>query len=247
MPPEVLEAMIGHAVFNERHLFALSLLVGFWGLLRTGELLGLEKRHFSVTSRSNSVLVSLGYTKGGKRHGAAESVKISVEDVTRRVQQWIEDPTSSKQLTPAPHVWRKLFNETLDASGFSELCFRPYSLRRGGATFLFRQQGSLDRLMIHGRWHAVKTARIYLNEGMAFLASLAVPWKNFSKTLRNQYLNSLKHPLPMLEPMRSRAGGVGKKDRRLKNKSRKKDMRCVISRGLAGCTGYPRYRRLGLT
>ena len=74
--------MIGHAVFNERHLFALSLLVGFWGLLRTGELLGLEKRHFSVTSRSNSVLVSLGYTKGGKRHGAAESVKISVEDVT---------------------------------------------------------------------------------------------------------------------------------------------------------------------
>lgn len=156
MPLEVLEALVGYACFKNQHLFALSLLIGFHGLLRTGEILGLSKKDFSVTSDSTAVLISLGLTKGGQRQGALESVKISFEDITRRVQQWLADPASSAKLTGTPHQWRTLFNAAISALNFEELGLRPYSLRRGGATFQFRQHGSLDRLLLHGRWMAAK-------------------------------------------------------------------------------------------
>ena len=215
MPVEVLEAMVGHAIFHGRPLFALSLLFGFYGLLRTGEILGLSKQHLAVASRHTSVLVSLGLTKGGRRHGASESVKISLEDVIRRTHQWLSSPSAPKHLTDAPHLWRKMFSETLESLGFSHLQFRPYSLRRGGATFQFRQEGCFDRLMVHGRWHALKTTRLYINEGMSILAELAVPWSGFSRTLRTQYLTSLSKALPMLEPLpKGRSGGVGRRTKK---------------------------------
>ena len=217
MPVEVLEAMVGHALFHQRPLFALSLLLGFYGLLRTGEILGLSRKHMAVASRDTSVLVSLGFTKGGKRQGAAESVKVVVEDVIRRVKQWISSPSMDDCLTDQPHVWQKLFSETLDSLGFGALEFRPYSLRRGGATFQFRQEGSFDRLMIQGRWQALRTTRLYINEGMSILAELAVPWTPLSRTLRTQYLTSLSNSLPMLEPLpKGRAGGVGRQNKQAK-------------------------------
>ena len=88
----------------------------------------------AFATRDTSALVSLGFTKGGKRQGAAESVKVVVEDVIRRVKQWLASPKMDNSLTEAPHVWRKLFSETLDSLGFGALELRPYSLRRGGAT-----------------------------------------------------------------------------------------------------------------
>ena len=220
MPIEVLDAMVGHALFHNRPLFALSLLLGFYGLLRTGEILGLSKKHLAVASRDTAVLVSLGLTKGGKRQGAAESVKVAVEDVIRRCKQWLDAPVSPQNLTEAPHVWRKTFSDTLESLGFTSLELRPYSLRRGGATFQFRQEGSFDRLMVHGRWQALRTTRLYINEGMAILAELAIPWTGLSRTLRRQYLTSLKHPLPMLEPLpKGRAGGVGRRIRKTAKKA----------------------------
>ena len=39
LPLEILEIMVGYALFKQDPLFALSLLVGFFGLLRTGEIL----------------------------------------------------------------------------------------------------------------------------------------------------------------------------------------------------------------
>eukprot|EP00438_Fugacium_kawagutii_P023460 Skav220956 [mRNA] locus=scaffold1928:76101:77213:+ [translate_table: standard] len=221
MPLEVLEAMVGHALFTHKPLFALSLLLGFHGLLRTGELLGLKKTDLAVTADRTSVLVSLGMTKGGKRQGAAESAKVTLMDAIRRVEQWVTTPRSSMSLTGTPHQWRKLFNDTIEALGLESLNLRPYSLRRGGATFQFRQHGSLDRLMLAGRWLAAKSARLYVNEGMSILASLAIQWTPFSRTLRAQYLRSLSTSLsPQLEPLQSRAGAGGKK--KPQNKTRKK-------------------------
>eukprot|EP00438_Fugacium_kawagutii_P034073 Skav205994 [mRNA] locus=scaffold2084:207733:210659:+ [translate_table: standard] len=86
MPMEVLDAMVGYALFKQQPLFALSLLIGFHGLLRTGEVLGLSKKDFSITSNSSSILISLGLTKGGQRQGALESVKVSLVDITTVVE-----------------------------------------------------------------------------------------------------------------------------------------------------------------
>ena len=48
-------------------------------MLRTGELVGVRSSHMISTGAQKQVLVSLGLTKGGKRHGAAESVILGYE------------------------------------------------------------------------------------------------------------------------------------------------------------------------
>ena len=64
----------------------------------------------------------------------------------------------------------------INALGFQQFGFRPYSLRRGGATFWLQQHGSFDKLLMQGRWASQKTARIYINEELALLADLKLPW-----------------------------------------------------------------------
>ena len=53
--------------------------------------------------------------------------------------------------------------------------FRWYSLRRGGATHEFRKSRNLGELLIKGRWNCAKTARIYLQDGVATLSQLVLP------------------------------------------------------------------------
>eukprot|EP00438_Fugacium_kawagutii_P014128 Skav213974 [mRNA] locus=scaffold2200:265560:270087:+ [translate_table: standard] len=91
-PKEVVEAMAGYALFKKDPLFALSLLLAFHGLLRTGELLQVSRSHVSITQPKGPAVVSLGLTKSGKRTGAAESVSIHDEDVCRRLFQWCKTP-----------------------------------------------------------------------------------------------------------------------------------------------------------
>ena len=200
MPLEVLEAMVGYALFKNEKLFALSLLIGFHGLLRTGELTGIKASHVSISRTKGPAVVALGLTKGGKRHGSAESITLYGEDVCRRLFQWVQTARASDSLTGASHVWRKKFSDTLQALAFHTWDFRPYSLRRGGATHQFRQHGAFDKLITQGRWLSVKTARLYINEGLAVLAELRIPWTPFSRNLRTQYHQCLTKSLPPLEP-----------------------------------------------
>ena len=86
--------------------------------------------------------------------------------------------------------------------------FRPYSLRRGGATSLFVKVGSLDRVLLLGRWTAVKTAKIYLNSGLAMLTDLEVPFR-LLRPFHTIYFNFLPS-VHTLEPAQwSRTGGRG--------------------------------------
>ena len=82
---------------------------------------------------------------------------------------------------------------------FQNIDYRPYSLRRGGATHYFTLHGRFDSILVLGRWQAAATARLYLNEGLATIAELSLPWTRFSQNLRSQYLSSLTKPLPKLE------------------------------------------------
>ena len=149
----------------------------------------------TIDEQHKSGVVSLGFTKGGKRAGAAESATVTVAEVLRRLVQWKRSTPSGSTLTPSPHTWRKLFAEGLSALGLERWEFRPYPLRRGGAAFWFSQHGSLDRILLQGRWMAVKTARTYLNEGLAILAEIAFPPAK-SRPLHNVYLNAQRTALP---------------------------------------------------
>eukprot|EP00438_Fugacium_kawagutii_P018349 Skav224070 [mRNA] locus=scaffold432:52613:53713:+ [translate_table: standard] len=222
MPKEVLFSMVGYALFKQQPDMALTLLLGFHGLLRTGELLSLTKKDIAISKPKGPAVISLGLTKAGKRQGAAESITVHVEDVCRRLYQWVH---TSRRLSLAgpPHKWRSSFSHILTALGFRDWDFRPYSLRRGGATDSFRAHGNLDRLLLAGRWQSARTARIYLNDGLAVLAELKLPWNNFAKTLKSQYIRSLTLNLPPLEPgpvKRAQDRGYRKKRKKRKGKSK---------------------------
>ena len=227
LPLEVLHAMVGYATFKQNCRLALSFLLGFHGLLRTGELLQIKGSQVSIRSPRGPAVISLGLTKSGKRQGAAESVTIYVEDVCRRLYQWVQNSPSNQLLAGPAHQWRKEFSAVMSVLGFSQWDFRPYSLRRGGATYLFSNQSNFDRLLVAGRWQSAKTARVYLNEGLSVLAELSLPWTRFSKNFRQQYSRSLTLPLPPLELVpKAQSRGTRKKANK-RTKKHKKRIGCV--------------------
>ena len=175
LPEHILQAMVGWAFFTGHVTFGISLLVGFYCMLRTGEVLALSGHHMLSPPTDRQVLISLGFTKGGKRHGAAESVVLGFEPAVLLVQLWKRHFPANTSLATSPAHWRALFNDCLEALQLQGHDFRPYSLRRGGATFWFGKHLSLDRILVQGRWHTQKSARLYLNEGLAVLASMKIP------------------------------------------------------------------------
>ena len=62
----VLRAMVGWAVLHQHETFGLSLLVGFYGLLRTGELLAIQAWHIHMSSPSQTCGHKLGFDQSGK-------------------------------------------------------------------------------------------------------------------------------------------------------------------------------------
>lgn len=128
-------------------------------------------------------------------------------DVVRRLRDW--KSRSSSYLSSSPSAWRTQFSETIEELGLGSFNFRPYSLRRGGATFSFAKHGSLDRLLLQGRWQAPKTARIYINSGLATLAEMKVPMANLRGFL-SVYRKSLNKELPSLEHTRGTSGSGGR-------------------------------------
>jgi len=209
LPEIILHAMVGRAIMRHDTSFALSLLLSFYGMLRTGELLSLLARQVEVSTEDGPAVISLGMTKGGQRQGASESITVTVHDVVRRLRAWKATP--KVKLTESAKAWRAKFAESIAALGLESFQFRPYSLRRGGATFWFSKRGSLDRLLIHGRWQTPKTARIYINNGLATLAEMKIPMKKIQGFV-NIYRHSLTQPVPNLErALRSSSGGRGKR------------------------------------
>ena len=72
------------------------------------------------------------------------------------------------------HHFRGGFQNAIGALGLHEWRFKPYCLRRGGATELYRTTADIALTCSRGRWAHVKTARIYLNDAWASLAHITV-------------------------------------------------------------------------
>ena len=215
IPETVLWAMCGWAAFHQHFSFAVSLLTGFYGMLRTGEILNLKHKDFHTVGGSRSVLLNLGLTKGGKRVGAAESVVFSHDIVVNALRRWMHVATPSRMLAKSPAVWRSLFNQCVSSLQMESFGFRPYSLRRGGATWWFTKHHSLDKILVQGRWQAAKTARIYLNEGLAVLTQLNLPPRDprIAPFIKQFHAHFRKPSFTTLEPpaKAGSSGGRGKK------------------------------------
>lgn len=156
---------------------AILLLTAFHCLLRTGELLTLTAADISLGDCSG--ILSLKGTKSGLRNNVDEVISITSELVLEFLRVLVE--TRQSLGTTALPLWsgssaqfRSRFKFLCELMGLSKHNFRPYSLRRGGATATFQETRSMEAALIRGRWSSSRVARIYISDGLSYLPSIVM-------------------------------------------------------------------------
>ena len=175
MPPLVAAALVGRALYIGMPAFACIILVGFAAFLRTGELLNLHSAHVTVAPDLRSAVITLPSSKSAARTGHIECVVIDDPSAVALLARLLQRLPAGRLWTESSFVFRRCFLDACSAVQVGHLNLRPYSLRRGGATHFFQTRGSLDLSMERGRWSCVRTARVYLVEGLQELQKMQIP------------------------------------------------------------------------
>lgn len=121
-----------------------TLMLAFHCLLRTGKALNLSSD--SVLLGSSAGILNLADTKTSRKHGAHDAISIIELPKDQGLQ-------SLKLWNASPQCFRTRFNKLMALYGLQHHGFRPYSLRRGGATALFQETNSMETVLTRGRWH----------------------------------------------------------------------------------------------
>ena len=177
----IIDAWIMYATDHYDLEFAAMLCLGFYGLLRTGELL--QTRPCDLLLGADSGVISLTDTKTGLRNAAKETVSITsglaIETLKAAVAMKNSQGCHKVPLwSKSGSSFRKVFAHHIKRFDLQAHAFRPYSLRRGGATALFQQTGSMEQALLKGRWASSKVAKIYLADGLSYLPSLRFSQKS---------------------------------------------------------------------
>ena len=187
LPTAFTLALLSRTLELEDLEMASLLCLGFWGRLRTGELMLVQKRH--ILLRPKEMIVQIGYTKTGLRRAVDENVLIT-HSTTLMVCGALLDMKTDEDLlwSQTPHAFREKFRHLLKYFGLAP-SFRPYSLRRGGATDDFRSHGLMERTLLKGRWGTSFAARQYIQEGLSDLTRLRI--SSHTAHLLQSYINRL--------------------------------------------------------
>ena len=168
-------ALISRALEQEDLEMSAMLCLGFWGLLRTGELLQVKKQHILI--RGREMIVQLGYTKTGLRRAVDENVLVLNEITVLICDALLQSKCDEDRIwSRTPHQFREQLRQLIKFFGLTP-SFRPYSLRRGGATDDFREHGLMEKTLLKGRWGTSLAARQYIQEGLSDLTRLRVSEK----------------------------------------------------------------------
>jgi len=167
MSARVVRGLAGVCFAKGDFVFGVLVLVAFHGLLRTGELLQLRAADFRYSPDGTTIVLFLGYTKSGTRRGETEEVILDDPALCRLCKKYV--PTSAGTLLPSGPEFRQVFAERLRTLGVGSHGYKPYSLRRGGATHQYEQVRNLHVLCTRGRWASQSTARLYVSEAAAEL------------------------------------------------------------------------------
>ena len=175
---EIILSLAHYAISHDDLFFGCLLCLGFFALLRTGELLGLKGSDLLVNKKQ--VVVSLKSTKTGKRNAADEMVTTS-DPFTILLCETVRDVLAARGALSQPlwsfsgQAFRSHFDAYLRRFKIQELGFRPYSMRRGGATWILQSTGSMELALLKGRWGSHRVARIYIADGLSKLPDLLLP------------------------------------------------------------------------
>ena len=157
------------------------MLLGSHCLLRTGELVQITSNMVKFDNALSTAVISLGATKSGKRAGVVESVQVRLPWLVKLLAASLKAIPSGETLGGPGWLFRQKFEKLMCAAGLASFGFRPYSLRRGGATELWRTTSNLDKVVMAGRWRHSTTARIYVSDGLAVLAEIRLSSPTFNQ------------------------------------------------------------------
>ena len=173
----LVDAMVGFCLRYDWLVFAALLSLGFHALLRTGELLSIRPCDF-MFGDSNGVL-SLPATKSGTRNNMKESVAILDPTVLELCRQMVM-LRNAQNLSHIPcwnssgTIFRGFFNGLLQRVSLTRFGFKPYSLRRGGATADFQAHGQMERTLVRGRWKSSFVARLYITDALSYIPQITL-------------------------------------------------------------------------
>lgn len=202
---QILEVVLGRMMQISPDA-ALGLYIGFRFLLRTGELLLLENRDILVAD--STVILFLGLTKTAPRNphsGTANLVDLHLANLLRRWKA--THALHDSFFCWSPQRFRAIFQQVLEDCGLQSFRFKPYSLRRGGATNVWLASRNYAAVCHLGRWSNERTMRIYIQDSLALMNDL-----RFRITPRLTYFVSLWRQFSCVEhTQKGRKRGRGRK------------------------------------
>ena len=160
----VAKAIIGRAVELGEMAFACLIGLGFHCMLRT------EIQYKDLEVSQSCGIISLYSSKSGLRTGTEEAVSIRdslVLDLLRTATTIHKQSPGQKLWPHSSQFFRNEFRRYLRYFRIMHLELTPYSLRRGGATYLLQCGLPLDVILLRGRWRSLAVARLYLQDGLA--------------------------------------------------------------------------------
>lgn len=144
--------------------------LGFFGLLRPGEMLALKRKHIcfpnSITFALPAVTVTIEKPKNFRQLGTSQFVTIKQPDTCNWIVCCCHDMKATDPLWNfSQSEFRRCFKTLLSTLCCDECKFSPASLRAGGATFLFDQCSDIGRLRLMGRWASMQSLEHYIQVG----------------------------------------------------------------------------------
>lgn len=150
---------------------AFMLVIAFSLFLRTSEILAFKRG--DVEFGAEEAVMTLKVSKGISKRSYASVERLVVRDplalvCLRRLCEGLEPGDALVMMSVAE--FRRLWAKCIKRLGLEGENYLPYAIRRGGATLFFRQTNNLPLTMLVGRWAHMRTARIYLEDGLMVLA-----------------------------------------------------------------------------
>ena len=176
MPPDILIALCTLSILRGERKLCAVLLLGFLGLLRSGELVLLTRGQLTFLSGNSTLVIALPESKGAKRSGQPENVIVSEAPVVQFIHSVAKDLEPGEVLYKCSHASLGVDIRRLSSMlGLHHPNLTPYTLRRGGATWLYQQTLNFDVVQHKGRWSEARTCKIYVNTATAEIGRASLP------------------------------------------------------------------------
>lgn len=161
--------------------FSTLLLVGFYALLRPGELLKLSAADITLPNSFSMgcpfAVVRIRSPKNSRQMGSQQFAEVRHPDAVNWLV-WLV----GKRKEPAELLWkssqnrfRMMFRRLTQKLQIEHLKLSPASLRAGGATWMLDEKIEVSKIRFSGRWANLRSLEHYLQVARAQQIAIALP------------------------------------------------------------------------